>query len=47
MIGCNGVMNRIAEDGVLLDWFRKPQKRFGTTTAISSDRGAADRDDPI
>ncbi len=34
MIGANGVMNRIAEDGVLLDWFRKPQKRFGTTYRI-------------
>ena len=34
MIGANGVMNRIAEDGVLLDWFRKPQKRFGTTFRI-------------
>jgi amino acid transporter/nucleotide-binding universal stress UspA family protein len=34
MIGCNGVMNRIAEDGVLLDWFRKPQRRFGTTYRI-------------
>ena len=26
MIGANGVMNRVAEDGVLLDWFRKPQR---------------------
>jgi amino acid transporter len=34
MIGANGVMNRIAEDGVLLDWFRKPQRRFGTTYRI-------------
>jgi len=34
MIGANGVMNRVAEDGVLLDWFRKPQKRFGTTYRI-------------
>ncbi len=24
-------MNRVAEDGVLLDWFRKPHKCFGTT----------------
>ena len=31
MIGANGVMNRVAEDGVLLDWFRKPHRRFGTT----------------
>jgi amino acid transporter len=34
MIGANGVMNRVAEDGVLLDWFRKPQKRYGTTYRI-------------
>jgi amino acid transporter len=34
IIGANGVMNRIAEDGVLVDWFRKPQKRFGTTYRI-------------
>ena len=27
-------MNRVAEDGVLLDWFRKPHKRFGTTYRI-------------
>jgi hypothetical protein len=24
-------MNRVAEDGVLVPWFRKPHKRFGTT----------------
>src|SRR5215813_11582994 len=34
IIGANGVMNRIAEDGVLVDWFRKPQKRYGTTSRI-------------
>lgn len=34
LIGANGVMNRIAEDGVLLDWFRKPHRRFGTTFRI-------------
>jgi amino acid transporter len=34
IIGANGVMNRVAEDGVLLDWFRKPQRRFGTTFRI-------------
>src|SRR6266850_2146111 len=34
MIGANGVMNRVAEDGVLLDWFRKPHKRFGTSYRI-------------
>ncbi len=31
IIGANGVLNRVAEDGVLVPWFRKPQKRFGTT----------------
>ena len=34
MIGANGILNRVAEDGVLLDWFRKPHKRFGTTYRI-------------
>ena len=31
IIGSNGVMNRLAEDGVLTPWFLKPQKKFGTT----------------
>ncbi len=31
IIGANAVLNRVAEDGVLLDWFRKPHRRFGTT----------------
>lgn len=31
MIGSNGVMNRLAEDGVLTPWFLHPQKRYGTT----------------
>src|SRR6266536_5161534 len=34
MIGANGILNRVAEDGVLLDWFRKPHKKFGTTHHI-------------
>jgi hypothetical protein len=34
MIGANGVMNRIAEDGVLIDWFRKPHATYGTTFRI-------------
>src|SRR5882724_3671322 len=34
LIGVNGVLNRVAEDGVLLDWFRKPHKRFGSTYRI-------------
>ena len=31
IIGANGVLNRVAEDGVLLPWFRKPHFKFGTT----------------
>jgi hypothetical protein len=31
IIGANGVLNRVAEDGVLLPAFRTPHKRFGTT----------------
>ncbi len=34
LIGANGVLNRVAEDGVLLDWFRKPHKKFGTTSRL-------------
>ena len=34
IIGANGVLNRVAEDGVLLDWFRKPHHKFGTTSRI-------------
>ena len=34
IIGANGVMNRVAEDGVLIDWFRKPHRKFGTTYRI-------------
>jgi amino acid transporter/nucleotide-binding universal stress UspA family protein len=31
IIGSNGVLNRIAEDGVLPDWFLRPHPRYGTT----------------
>ncbi len=31
IVGSNGVLNRVSEDGVLTDWFRKPHGRFGTT----------------
>ena len=31
LVGSNGVLNRVSEDGVLTDWFRKPHRRFGTT----------------
>ncbi|HEX4773544.1 MAG TPA: APC family permease [Bryobacteraceae bacterium] len=34
MIGANGVLNRVAEDGVLLDNFRRLHKKFGTTYQI-------------
>ena len=34
LIGANGVMNRVAEDGVLTHWFRKPHRKFGTTSRI-------------
>ncbi|HUA84627.1 MAG TPA: APC family permease [Bryobacteraceae bacterium] len=34
IIGANGVLNRVAEDGVLLPWFRKPHSKFGTTSRI-------------
>jgi amino acid transporter len=31
IVGANGVLNRISEDGVLTPWFRKPHARFGTS----------------
>ncbi len=31
IIGSNGVLNRVAEDGVLPDWFLKPHPRYGTS----------------
>ena len=34
IIGSTGVLMRIAEDGVLTDWFRKPHRRFGTSYRI-------------
>jgi amino acid transporter len=34
MIGSTGVLMRVAEDGVLTDWFRKPHQRFGTSYRI-------------
>ena len=33
-MGSNGVLNRVSEDGVLTDWFRKPHRKFGTTSRI-------------
>jgi amino acid transporter len=34
IVGSNGVLNRVAEDGVLPDWFRAPHRKFGTTARI-------------
>ncbi len=34
IIGSTGVLQRVAEDGVLSDWFRKPHRRFGTSHRI-------------
>jgi amino acid transporter len=34
MIGSTGVLMRVAEDGVLTDWFRKPHTKFGTSYRI-------------
>jgi amino acid transporter/nucleotide-binding universal stress UspA family protein len=36
IIGSNGVLNRVAEDGVLPDWFLKPHPRYGTTYRVLS-----------
>ena len=34
IIGSTGVLMRVAEDGVLADWFRKPQRKYGTSYRI-------------
>jgi len=34
IVGANGVLNRVAEDGVLTSWFQKPHHRFGTSFRI-------------
>jgi amino acid transporter/nucleotide-binding universal stress UspA family protein len=34
IIGANGVLNRVAEDGVMPDWFLKPHRRYGTTHRV-------------
>ncbi len=36
MIGANGVLCRVAEDGILASWFRIPHKRYGTTHRLVS-----------
>jgi amino acid transporter len=34
IVGANGVLNRVAEDGVLTSWFQKPHSRYGTSFRI-------------
>jgi amino acid transporter len=34
IVGANGVLNRMSEDGVLTPWFRKPHPKFGTSYRI-------------
>src|SRR5450755_2536682 len=34
IVGSNGVLNRVSEDGVLSDWFRQPHPRYGTSYRI-------------
>jgi amino acid transporter len=34
IVGSNGVLNRVAEDGILPQWFRQPHRRFGTSYRI-------------
>jgi amino acid transporter len=31
IVGANGVLNRLSEDGVLTSWFQRPHHRFGTS----------------
>src|SRR5207245_2588913 len=34
IVGWNGVLNRVSEDGILPHWFRNPHRRFGTSHRI-------------
>src|SRR6201982_1657567 len=34
IVGANGVLNRLAEGGVLTDWFQKPNRKYGTSYRI-------------
>ena len=34
IVGSNGVLNRVSEDGVLPDWFLRPHPRFGTSSRL-------------
>lgn len=33
-VGANGMLNRVAEDGIMHDWFRHLHKKYGTTYRI-------------
>lgn len=34
IVGANSVLNRVSEDKILTDWFRKPHPKYGTTYRI-------------
>ena len=34
IVGSNGVLNRVSEDGILPQWFRQPHRKFGTSYRI-------------
>ena len=34
IVGANGVLNRMVEDGVLTTWFKRPHRRFGTSYRV-------------
>jgi len=34
IVGSNGVLNRVSEDGILPHWFRHPHRRYGTSHRI-------------
>jgi hypothetical protein len=34
IVGANGVLSRMVEDGVLTTWFKKPQKKYGTSYRV-------------
>ncbi len=34
IVGSNGVLNRVSEDGVLPDWFLRPHPRYGTSSRL-------------
>ena len=46
IVGANGVLNRVTDDGVLPDWFQRPQKDVRDDLAAADpDRGPPSRDD--